>query len=83
MTRSSKSAPPAEAGPVDVSLAATLVGLIAFGVVMVYSASAVYANNTFGNGTHFLVRQTAFAALALGALAFFTYFKTDWLRLST
>jgi cell division protein FtsW len=68
---------------VDVSLAATLVSLIAFGVVMVYSASAVYANNTFGDGTHFLVRQTVFALLALGTLAFFTYFKIEWLRVST
>ena len=83
MTRSSKPAPVAEAGPVDVPLAATLVGLIAFGVVMVYSASAVYASNTFGNGTHFLVRQTVFATLALGTLVFFTYFKVDWLRFST
>ena len=83
MTRSSKPAPAAEAGPVDVSLAATLIGLIAFGVVMVYSASAVYATNTFGNGAHFVIRQTVFAALALGTLAFFTYFKIDWLRTST
>jgi len=83
MTRSSRPSRPAEAGPVDVSLAATLVGLIAFGVVMVYSASAVYASNTFGNGTHFLVRQTIFAALGLGALVFFTYFKIEWLRAST
>jgi cell division protein FtsW len=83
MTRSSQTTPPAEAGPVDASLAATLVGLIAFGVVMVYSASAVYANNTFGNGTHFLVRQAVFAGLALATLVFFTYFKIDWLRVST
>ena len=49
MTRSSKPAPPVEPGPVDVSLAATLIGLIAFGVVMVYSASAVYAMQKTGD----------------------------------
>jgi cell division protein FtsW len=56
-------------GSVDVSLAATLVGLIAFGVVMVYSASAVYANRMYGDGTHFLIRQTIFAAIAFVVLA--------------
>lgn len=83
MTRISKPAPSVEAGPVDVSLAATLVGLIAFGVVMVYSASAVYAGNTFGNGYHFLVRQTVFALVAFAVLALFTRLKIDWLRAAT
>jgi len=83
MTRSSKPVPPAEAGPVDLSLASTLVGLIAFGVVMVYSASAVYANNMFGNGYHFLVRQTAFALLGFVVLAVFAHVRIEWLRKST
>ena len=83
MTRSSKPAPPMEPGPVDVSLTATLIGLIAFGVVMVYSASAVYANNMYGNGYHFLVRQTVFALLALLVMALFAHVKIEWLRAST
>ena len=72
-----------EPGPLDVTLAATLVGLIAFGVVMVYSASAVYANNRFGNGYHFLYRQTIFAAFAFGVLFFFTHINIKLLRRST
>ncbi len=83
MTRISKPSASIEPGPVDVSLAATLVGLIAFGVVMVYSASAVYAGNTFGNGHHFLIRQTAFALVAFTVLALFTHLKIDWLRAAT
>ena len=83
MTRSSKPAPPIDAGPVDVSLAATVVGLIAFGVVMVYSASAVYASNMYGNGYHFLLRQTVFASLAFVVLAVFAHLKIEWLRKST
>ena len=83
MTRSSKPAAPLEPGPVDVSLAGTLIGLIAFGVVMVYSASAVYASNMYGNGYHFLVRQTVFASLAFVVLAVFAHFKIEWLRKST
>jgi len=83
MTRSSNPAPLAEPGSADVTLAATLVGLIAFGVVMVYSASAVYANNMFGNGYHFLVRQTVFAALSFVVLIIFTRVDLGLLRRST
>ena len=83
MTRASKPAPVVEPGPVDVSMAATLVGLIAFGVVMVYSASAVYASNTYGNGYHFLLRQGVFAGAALVVLVVFTHVNIDLLRRST
>ncbi|TNF64726.1 MAG: putative lipid II flippase FtsW [Deltaproteobacteria bacterium] len=83
MTRSSKSVPPMQPGPLDVSLAATLVGLIAFGVVMVYSASAVFASNMFGNGYHFLIRQTVFTALAFVVLIVFAHVPINALRRST
>ncbi len=83
MTRASKPVPTMKPSPPDVSLAATLVGLIAFGVVMVYSASAVYANNMFGNGYHFLLRQTVFAALALVVLFTFSTVNIALLRRST
>jgi cell division protein FtsW len=72
-----------EPGPLDVTLAATLVGLIAFGVVMVYSASAVYANNMFGDGYHFLLRQTIFAAAAFVVLIVSTRVNISLLRRST
>lgn len=80
MTSSSKPPVRIEPGPVDASLAATLVGLIGFGVVMVYSASAVYASNTFGNGYHFLVRQSIFAGIALVVLYVFARIDVEWLR---
>jgi len=83
MTRASRPAPPIEPGAPDVTLAATLVGLIAFGVVMVYSASAVYANNMFGDGFHFLIRQTVFAAAAFVVLIVFTRIDITLLRRST
>ncbi|MGB8222863.1 MAG: putative lipid II flippase FtsW [Polyangiales bacterium] len=72
-----------ETSPPDVTLAATLVGLIAFGVVMVYSASAVYASNMFDDGFHFLVRQTAFAVVALLVMISFTRIDLSLLRRST
>ena len=83
MSRSSKPGPTSEGGPIDVTLAATLIGLIAFGVVMVYSASAVYANNMFGNGYHFLIRQTVFALVALVVLFVFAHTNIELLRRST
>jgi cell division protein FtsW len=53
------------AGRADHLLAAVVVGLVAFGVVMVFSASAVYASQIHGSGHHFLVRQAVFAGLGL------------------
>lgn len=56
---------PKVVGPADAFLTAVIVALIAFGVVMVFSASAVYANRQFGSGHHYLVRQSIYAALGL------------------
>ena len=78
--RASSTPPPMQPGPIDVSLAATLVSLIAFGVVMVYSASAVYAGRMYGDGAHFLVRQTMFASAALVVMAVATRIDLSWLR---
>jgi cell division protein FtsW len=52
-------------GPADALLTGVVVALVAFGVVMVYSASAVYANQQFGNGHHYLVRQSIYAVAGL------------------
>jgi len=83
MIRASTPAPPIQTSPPDVTLAATLVGLIAFGVVMVYSASAVYASNMFDDGFHFLIRQTVFAVAALCVMVLFTRIDLSLLRRST
>jgi cell division protein FtsW len=58
-----KSAP--SVGPADAVLAGVVVALVAFGVVMVYSASAVYAGQIVGDGQYFLVRQGVFATAGL------------------
>jgi cell division protein FtsW len=52
-------------GPLDVVLAAAAIALLGFGVVMVYSASAVEATTTFRNPQYFLVRQSIYACLGL------------------
>ena len=53
------------AGPVDSVLAAVAIALIGFGVVMVYSASAVDATVRYHDAQFFLKRQGAYAAVAL------------------
>jgi len=75
--RKTKAAPePAEApakgrgrpevvGPADAVLYGTVIALIAFGVVMVYSASNVFAAQRYDNGYFFLIRQGVFALIAL------------------
>jgi cell division protein FtsW len=52
-------------GPADAVLAGAIVALVAFGVVMVYSASAVWASQRYEDGQYFLVRQGIFALLGL------------------
>jgi cell division protein FtsW len=55
-------------GPVDPVLAAVVVALVGFGVVMVYSASAVQATVQYHDPQFFLKRQAAYALAALVAL---------------
>lgn len=55
-------------GPVDPVLAAVVVVLVGFGVVMVYSASAVEATVQYHDPQFFLVRQVAYATAGLAAM---------------
>jgi cell division protein FtsW len=66
-------------GPVDVALAALVVGLVGFGVVMVYSASAVQATLHMHDPQFFLKRQAAYAAVGLAL--FFGIGMVDYHRL--
>jgi cell division protein FtsW len=52
----------------DVVLAAAAILLLGFGVVMVYSASAVEATTTFKNPQHFVLRQAIYATLGLAIM---------------
>jgi len=53
------------AGPVDPVLAAIVIALIGFGVVMVYSASAIEATVRYHDAQFFLKKQTIYAGVAL------------------
>ncbi len=65
-------APP---GP-DLLLLVTVLTLVGIGIVMVYSASAVYASQKFGVSTYFLRRDLLWATLGLVALTVAT--RTDF-----
>jgi cell division protein FtsW len=49
----------------DVVLFAAVLALLSFGLVMVYSASAVYATQKFGSATYFLRRDLLWTGLGL------------------
>lgn len=55
----------AAAGPVDAVLAAVVVALVGFGIVMVYSASAVEATVQYHDPQFFLKRQVAYGVAGL------------------
>lgn len=65
--------------PVDVVLAAIVIALIAFGVVMVYSASAVQATLHQHDPQYFLKKQGAYAVV--GLTLFFLVSLVDYHRL--
>jgi cell division protein FtsW len=52
-------------GPVDSVLAAVVIALVGFGVVMVYSASAIEATVRHHDAQYFLKRQALYALTAL------------------
>lgn len=52
-------------GPVDAVLAALVIALVGFGVVMVYSASAIEATVRHHDAQFFLKRQAAYAFVAI------------------
>jgi cell division protein FtsW len=54
-----------EDGPIDPVLAAVVIALIGFGVVMVYSASAIEATVQLKDPQFYLKRQVMYASLAL------------------
>ncbi len=65
----------ASEGP-DVLLVAAVLALTGFGIVMVFSAGAVFAAKTYGDWTYFLKREAIYAAA--GLLAFLVGCRLDY-----
>jgi cell division protein FtsW len=66
---------PLSEGP-DVVLLAAVLALTGFGIVMVFSAGAVFAAKTYGDWTYFLKREAIYALV--GLLAFFVSSRLDY-----
>ena len=66
-------------GPVDPIMAALIVALVAFGVVMVYSASAIEATVQHKDAQYFLKRQVVYALVGLSLTWFVS--RIDYHRL--
>lgn len=74
---------PKVVGPADAVLTGAIVALVAFGVVMVYSASAVFAHTRYDNAQHFLIRQSIFAVMGLVGMVAIARFDYHRLRALT
>lgn len=70
-------------GPVDTVLAAAVVALIGFGLVMVYSASAFDATVRFHDAQHYLRRQGAYGGAGLIVMWLLSRFDYRRLRALT
>ena len=64
----------------DWALFLTIVGMVCFGIVMVYSASTVMAEVRFKDGNRFLLRQVGFAVVGFILLMYFK--RKDYRSLS-
>ena len=53
---------------VDLLLLFTVLGMVLFGLLMVYSASFIYAQERSGDGLAFIKKQLLFSGMGLGAL---------------
>jgi cell division protein FtsW len=60
--------PSRERGAMDVTLAAVVIALLGFGVVMVYSASVIEATVVFRDPQYFLKRQAVYAAVSFALM---------------
>jgi len=70
-------------GAMDVTLAAATIGLLGFGVIMVYSAGIIEATADYRDPHHFLQRQGMFALVALALMWGVSRFDYHKLRLLT
>jgi cell division protein FtsW len=69
--------PDAPAAPAqDLVMFTVVLALVAFGLVMVYSASAFYATQKFGSATYFFKRDLLWTALGLSSMWFAA--RTDY-----
>ncbi len=80
LLRAFSKAPARERGAMDVVLAAVVIALLGFGVVMVYSASVIEATVVFRDPQYFLKRQAVFAGAAFALMLVISHIDYHHLR---
>ena len=73
-------APSRRRAPVDYALLGCVLALLALGVVMVYSASAILAERSLGNPLYFFKRQLIWAVVSLAAMGLVSRYDYNRLR---
>jgi cell division protein FtsW len=66
--------------PMDYTLLAVAMMLLCCGLVMVYSASAIWAEQNLGNSLYFFKRQLIWALVSVTAMSFFSRFDYNKYR---
>ncbi|HAM36020.1 MAG TPA: putative lipid II flippase FtsW [Elusimicrobia bacterium] len=66
--------------PMDYTLLAVILALLAWGLIMVFSSSAILAERRYGGALFFFKRQLLWAALGLVAMWFFSRFNYNRLK---
>ena len=66
-------------GHIDYVYLALAVAIIAFGLVMVYSSSSVYAATYHGSATYYLKKQLIYIAAGFAVTVGFVIFATPWI----
>jgi cell division protein FtsW len=72
--------PPRRRATADYTLLGAALALLALGVVMVYSASAIYAEKSLGRPLYFFQRQLMWTFISLGAMGTASRFDYNRLR---
>jgi cell division protein FtsW len=71
---------PVRTGHPDYPMLLSIIALLAFGLVMVYSASVVTAYTAYGNQFYFLLRQSMYAVVGLLVMVVLMRFDYHYLR---
>ncbi len=62
---------------IDYTLLSIVLGLLAYGLIVLYSASTVQSFQNFGNTSHYIVHQILYGAL-LGLLGMYVCYRIDY-----
>ncbi len=69
-----------EEGSIDYVFLVLVLILLAFGTIMVYSASYVYSKNKYDDSYYIIFRQFIFISFGFAGMALATWFRPEWYK---